>query len=69
MTITEKLTQIKELCDELGIDPHMYANVTEHGRLIFRLSEFCVFKKGDLKAGRITPPDPKDFMGGKNGKK
>lgn len=65
MTITEQLTQIKELCDELGIDPHIYANVKEHGRLIYILSHYCMFKKGDLKAGRIAPPDPKDFMGDK----
>lgn len=65
MAITDQMKEIKELCDELGIDPHIYANVKERGRLIFRLSEFCVFKKGDLKSGRIAPPDPKDFMGGK----
>lgn len=68
MTITDNLREIKKLCDELGINPHIYKDVKEHGRLIFRLSEFCVFKKGDLKAGRIAPPDPSEFMGGKNGK-
>lgn len=65
MTITEKLTQIKEMCEELGINPDMYKDVKDHGRLIFRLSEFCVFKKWDLKAGRIAPPDPNEFMGDK----
>ena len=65
MTITEKLTQIKELCDELGIDPHIYANIKEHGRLVYILAHYCMFKKGDLKAGRIAPPDPNEFMGDK----
>lgn len=68
MAVTEQMHQIKELCEELGIDPHIYANVKEHGRLIFRLSEFYVFRKGDLKSGKIAPPDPNDFMGGNNGK-
>lgn len=65
MVITEKLKRIKELCDELGINPDTYKNIKEHGRLIYILSHYCMFKKWDLKAGRIAPPDPKDFMGDK----
>lgn len=65
MTITEKLREIDSLCKDLGIDPDIYKDVKDHGFLIFRLSEIQIFKKGDLKAGRIAPPDPKDFMGEK----
>ena len=63
MTITEKLREIDYLCKDLGINPDLYKDVKDHGRLIFRLSEIQIFKKGDLKSGRIAPPDPKDYMG------
>ena len=58
--INKKL-EIEKLCKELGLDPALYENVKQPGRLIFVLSEYCVFKKGDLKSGRIAPPNPKDF--------
>lgn len=65
MAVTDQLHEIKKLCEELGLDPHMYAGIKEHGRLVYILAHYCMFKKGDLLSGRIAPPDPKDFMGAK----
>lgn len=62
-------TEIEKLCKELSIDPKIYENVKQPGRLIFVLSEYCVFRKGEIKAGRILPPNPEDFMEESNGKK
>lgn len=66
----QQLNEINSLCKGLKLDPDVYKNVEEAGKLIFDLVGISMFKKGDLLNGKIAPPNPNDYMGRcVNGKK
>ena len=61
----QQLNDINRICKSLNLDPHVYQNVEEPGKLIFDLAKISILKRGLLSAGKILPPDPKNYMGAK----